>query len=864
MSAIYSTNEQLAAMVAAAAAVNGARRAAFLTSWQTALGVNPVCKLYRNNVEVWAATHTGLLPIVGTAFVIEDASQTTITAADIDTGVWEFRVEKAGDATVYLGHTVTRAGGADDLSLDADLDTTCTIGTITLNAPDLDTDQPASEQSSSLVTGSNVGSIELTLSTQPTAGNKIVIPFAYYEGFRGYTDPTSVGATVVLDPSDLSSLRPNVNGTGTISAAGETVRRINNKGSAGGYLQSATGWVLRQTVAGAYYLEMSGTTEFYSSFAASSAISAAAGEVIVACRPDSSYSGGDSWYSGAIWQAGDGRAGVTIQSSTSARAFNRVATDTYHTLTHVLSSDQLFTWQHASGYVTGAVGFLSTLPTGTASTDTTNLTTPFAIGGVYHGSFPRLSGRFYGLVAKNVALSTTERDFVQWYLHRKMTPTASLAAPSVTDNAGNTYTLLASKADSAGKLLAGVIACHNVAAGTGTFTMTMSFGGSAGYYPAAIATEWSGLVGATALDQTADGTNDASAGSLGVTTSTTTQEVELVISAFGVHNADADVNMVVPSGYTQLGTHDAASTLVGFNAGYKIATAIGTQAATGTWDAGSAGGAAGVVVTLKAGVNTDPPSGGGGGADETFTLNLLKQDVNRTLAHEMFMDGVPPDWSWGTYCRPGTGANPPSATGWTAPAWVPWGHIATERNNPPGTHNWRVAIFNIYHAEKRNGAWAFTGTQVTSPTQINGSMYLDYETNESVAADTRTSNGYLEIKPPTTGGAYHWFPSFRTPISATGATHRAVLIQMSLTMDNPGGTDDRSAARVVALCGGDYWKSMTQAWDPAVYSNDDFWIGRAKKPAVYPDKSWHSVHTMTSDADINEFIAWVETLGILD
>lgn len=248
---------------------------------------------------------------------------------------------------------------------------------------------------------------------------------------------------------------------------------------------------------------------------------------------------------------------------------------------------------------------------------------------------------------------------------------------------------------------------------------------------------------------------------------------------------------------------------------------------------------------------------------DTFTLALIKSDVNTGLAHEYLMDGVNPDWSWGTYPRAGTGANPPSATGWTSPAWVPWGHCATERNNPPGTHNWRLAVFAIYHAEKRDGQWAFTGTQVTSASQIAGAMYTNYETDANVAANKRTSNGFLEVKFPTDGGSYHWFPSFRTPIPASGATHRAVLLKLALTMDDPGGTDDRASARVCALAGGDYWKSMTQAWDPAVYSNDDFWIGRARRPAIYPEKSWHSAHTMTSDADVNEFIAWVNTLGIL-
>mgnify|MGYP002682807648 CR=1 FL=1 len=130
MSAIYSSTEQTAAMVAGNAAANGAKDAAFLSSWQTAIGADAKVVLYRDAVAVYTGAISGNVPIVGSAFVIETATQSSISASDIDTGSWELRIEKASDAAVYFGCTVTRAGGTNVGALDDDLEggDTLTIG----------------------------------------------------------------------------------------------------------------------------------------------------------------------------------------------------------------------------------------------------------------------------------------------------------------------------------------------------------------------------------------------------------------------------------------------------------------------------------------------------------------------------------------------------------------------------------------------------------------------------------------------------------------------------------------------------------------------------------------------------------------
>ena len=863
MTAIYSATEQTAAIAAADAAADGSKRSAFLTSWQTAIGSNAKVVLYRDGTPVYTGTLTGTLTITDNAFVIETASQSSISAADIDTGAWELRIENAADAAIYFGCTVTRAGGTDVASLDDDLEgsDTLDIGTLTFNAPPLDTSEVAAEQIESVVTGTNVGSLTLTLTSQPTAQNKIVIPFAYYEGFRGYDDPTDVGATLWLDPSDLSSLRANTDGTGSVTGANQLVRRIANKGSAGGYFTSSVGWYLRQTEAGVYYLEAPGTSEFVSNLASSSFIGASAGEVIIGWRTDDYYGSSDSWYSYAAWEADDGIAGVTFHTATTARMFNYDGSDDYVQETSALDADQVLTWVHTGGNLKSALGFESDPATSTASGNSASLSSSFAIGGVYHGSFPRGTGRFYGIVAKTAALTTAERDFVQWYVYRKMTPFTSMAAPTVTDNAGNSYTVVATKTDAANRVMSGVAVCHTVAAGSGTFTATMAFSGSKGFSAAASISEFSGLTGSASLDKTGVATNDASGGSLEVTTTATSQAMELVVSAHGIYNGDSDANMTTPSGYTSLGIHDAADSVVGFSAGYKVVTSIGAQSATGTWDAGSSGGAAAVLATFRAGDNTDPPSGGGGGGSTELTVNSMALDMNAGVNHEMYLDGVNPDWGWGSHARMGVGINPPQASGWGSPQFVPWGVAATERNNPPTSHNWRLAIHRAIAAEKRNGQWAIL-QDITSPSGFGGAFYTDYETNAQLPADKRTSNGYLEVwYPDSTGGSFHFYTT-RFNIPATGAQHRVAMIQASLTVEDGGESDDRSSARVVMLCGGDYWRAAGVEWGDG-YSNDDFAIGRASKPALYPDKSWHTSHTMTNEADIQEFIAWLDTQGVI-
>lgn len=143
MAFLYSANEQAAAMAAANAAADGEKEATYLSHWQTALGINPTLNLYRNASLIWSASVIGSLPIDSASFVVPvNPVVQSIIDGDIDTGDWEFRIENAGNAGVYIGADVTKTGDTDVLALSDDVDdeTSMVVGEIAFVAPTLDTE----------------------------------------------------------------------------------------------------------------------------------------------------------------------------------------------------------------------------------------------------------------------------------------------------------------------------------------------------------------------------------------------------------------------------------------------------------------------------------------------------------------------------------------------------------------------------------------------------------------------------------------------------------------------------------------------------------------------------------------------------
>lgn len=882
MTVSYSTAEQIAAMAAANAATDGTKESTFLTTWQTALGTNPFLKLYRNGSVVWKGQISGTVPISAGVFAITSASQLSIYDASIGTGSWEWRVENNADAGVYFGVQTATSADTDILSLDGDLvasSDTVDIGTITLYPPSLDTVTPVAEQTGSVVSGSGITTLQVTLPSQPTQGNKILVPFSFYWGYRGYSTPADVGATLVVDPSNLSSLKANTDGSGTVSAENQLVRRINNTvGSGGGYLYSTVGdYVRYDPILGSWYIDHGGSCIYISNVAASTYVSNTTMEVITAARSTSYSSSSDSWYAPLMWCVGDGGAGVSFHLSSAARAFNRDGTDVYDSITYTNGNDAIFSLQHATGTVKGALDS-SAYGAGASSGNTSDVSTPFAIAGPYHGSWLSYTGRLYGLIAKNAAFSSTERNFIIHYLSNKMKGVTAPPVPLITDSNGNAFTVVESTVDAANRLMTALAVCHTAGtAGSGTYTVTLNFY-CPGQFAAAQALEFSGLRGSDSVDKQASATNDGTAGSLGVAAGTTSQATELAFAVYGLYNDDVNANMVVPTGYTDTGSLDTASTVLGFQTGYKVLTAVGSETATGTWDAGSAaGGSGGVLVTFRAGVNYDgvsgDPGGGGGGgggggsepSNTALTTNSVYADMTQPNTHVYY--GLQPTWDWYYGPRVGAGANPSPA--YYDPRFISWGVIAAVVGNPPGAnHNWRVAIYNLIHCCKRNGQWELRQNYTTSA-EIWGANYINYGNNTSVPAQVYEGNGIDEVYLEDGGSGYHFYTTQTRPaVEPTGTQHRITLIRCSKVLIDPNGIDDRTAGQAGCIAGGDYWRYENAPWSEQLpggsiqYNNNDFAIGRGTEVAHFPEKSWHTTHTMTSIAEIDEFVTWFNSLGI--
>lgn len=154
---------------------------------------------------------------------------------------------------------------------------------------------------------------------------------------------------------------------------------------------------------------------------------------------------------------------------------------------------------------------------------------------------------------------------------------------SVTDNQGNTYTLLktvtASKSVGGASTTRGCIAYATNVASSGTFTITINGLGSGSYLTWG-AQEWTGITTSSAADQSAQAASDSSS-PVAVTTGTTTQADELVVAVIAAAGRTTNAGIDdPPSGYTSL---FAQQDYANHNAGeacYKIISATGAQTAS--------------------------------------------------------------------------------------------------------------------------------------------------------------------------------------------------------------------------------------------------------------------------------------------
>ena len=232
----------------------------------------------------------------------------------------------------------------------------------------------------------------------------------------------------------------------------------------------------------------------------------------------------------------------------------------------------------------------------------------------------------------------------------------------------------------------------------------------------------------------------------------------------------------------------------------------------------------------------------------SLPIQSLKSDM--TDPHEMLMHGINPDWGWGSRPRIGRGNSVPAD--WTSPAFVPWGIVAASTNGSLAT-NARVQIRKMTADFKYNGRWQRIDYSSTN-SELMGAVYTDYETNASVAADLRDHGADgISVRLPQSGGSFHFMTRSRFPITSAGIQGVVVKFEARLVVDDPNRTDDRALAKLLALSGGDYWRSMSAQWNPSTYSNDDFAIGRARLLS----NEWTTItsHSLSSDDEISNYIS---------
>lgn len=110
-----------AANSAAAGVADGQKNAAWCAAIASGIGANYKIVARRDSVVVLDLTMSGALGASSAGLQISDsyAAINTLDVADIDTGTWTLRIEKASDSSVYVQGTLARSGA--DWSLSDDL-----------------------------------------------------------------------------------------------------------------------------------------------------------------------------------------------------------------------------------------------------------------------------------------------------------------------------------------------------------------------------------------------------------------------------------------------------------------------------------------------------------------------------------------------------------------------------------------------------------------------------------------------------------------------------------------------------------------------------------------------------------------------
>ena len=209
-------------------------------------------------------------------------------------------------------------------------------------------------------------------------------------------------------------------------------------------------------------------------------------------------------------------------------------------------------------------------------------------------------------------------------------------------------------------------------------------------------------------------------------------------------------------------------------------------------------------------------------AMDPLHVQTIIDDV--TKPHEATLSGVPKgyDWSDGPIVRKGNDL----PSGWNAT--TAWGQIYREAGKDiPANTRIQIRNFELYQLIESTGKWV--RLQDSDNTGIGGGAYVeDFANDASKKPNVRDEgSNSLSVKLEY-GYNYHFWPNSRELIRSGGIGAMFSVFEARLILDNPGGTDDRSQARLLAGSGGDYWRSLDAKWKSDWSNNGGFALGRLK------------------------------------
>ncbi len=218
------------------------------------------------------------------------------------------------------------------------------------------------------------------------------------------------------------------------------------------------------------------------------------------------------------------------------------------------------------------------------------------------------------------------------------------------------------------------------------------------------------------------------------------------------------------------------------------------------------------------------------------TLDEIITDM--TLPHEGRPHGVATSIDWAL--KPRVGAVVPPA-GWNAA--IAWGQLYEWIEGNPAT-NTRVQIkdLEMYYLSKSDRKWHLLQKSVG----VDGAAYVeDFAGDVNKPADKRIEpDGSVSVK---AGGGYNfhfWSKLGRVKYPVNDVAGIYTTVKARLIVDKADLPDDRATARYLMSAGGDWWQTLTVAWDQWK-TNADMGISRFR--FVTPE--WKSFNMCSLPSD---------------